>query len=332
MLRIMSNFYRQTFIIAALLAWPVFAAGGQAAKIPRVGFISSTGDPKAPGPLVEAFRQKLGALGYTDGKNIQVEYRFAAGKLDKIPGFVDELVRLPVNALVVSSVPAIRAVKRATTTVPVVLIVSIDPVAAGIVGSLERPGGNITGIASLSRNLRKQALELLRETIPGIARVAVLWNSEGRSSATPLKDYEAVAPSRKIQLLSLEVRGSTADLESAFQNAVKGKAGALITVSNAALARSPKEIAELALKNRLPSLSERSGYAEAGGLMDYSSNYTENFRRAAVYVDKILKGAKPANLPIEEAKFDLVINLKTAKQLALTIPPSVLTPARKVIK
>jgi putative ABC transport system substrate-binding protein len=147
-----------------------------------------------------------------------------------------------------------------------------------------------------------------------------------------LKDYEAVAPSRKIQLLSLEVRGSTADLESAFQNAVKGKAGALITVSNAALARYPKEIAELALKNRLPSLSERSGYAEAGGLMDYSSNYTENFRRAAVYVDKILKGAKPADLPIEEAKFDLVINLKTAKQLGLTIPPSVLTRARKVIK
>jgi putative ABC transport system substrate-binding protein len=324
--------YQAFLLTIAMLASPAVAGAEQAAKIPRVGFVSSTGDPKAPGPLVEAFRQKLGALGYTDGKNIQVEYRFAAGKLDRIPGFVDELLQSRVDALVVSSVPAIRAAKRSTMTVPVVLIVSIDPVATGIVGSLERPGGNITGIASLSRNLRKQGLELLKETVPGISRVAILWNLEGRVSATPLKDYEAAANSMRIQLQSLEVRGSTADLEGAFQTAVKGKAGALITVSNAALARYPKQIAELSVKNRLPSMSERSGYAEAGGLMDYSSDYTENFRRAAVYVDKILKGAKPADLPIEQTKFDLVINLKTAKQLGLTIPPGVLAQARKVIK
>jgi putative ABC transport system substrate-binding protein len=324
--------YQAFLLTIAMLASPAVAGAEQVANIPRVGFVSSTGDPKAPGPLVEAFRQKLGALGYTDGKNIQVEYRFAAGKLDRIPGFVDELLQSRVDALVVSSVPAIRAAKRSTMTVPVVLIVSIDPVATGIVGSLERPGGNITGIASLSRNLRKQGLELLKETVPGISRVAILWNLEGRVSATPLKDYEAAANSMRIQLQSLEVRGSTADLEGAFQTAVKGKAGALITVSNAALARYPKQIAELSVKNRLPSMSERSGYAEAGGLMDYSSDYTENFRRAAVYVDKILKGAKPADLPIEQTKFDLVINLKTAKQLGLTIPPGVLARARKVIK
>jgi len=324
--------YQALLLTIAMLASPAVAGAEQVAKIPRVGFVSSTGDPKAPGPLVEAFRQKLGALGYTDGKNIQVEYRFAAGKLDRIPGFVDELLQSRVDALVVSSVPAIRAAKRATTTVPVVLIVSIDPVATGIVDSLARPGGNITGIASLSRNLRKQGLELLKETVPGISRVAILWNLEGRASATPIKDYEAAASSMRIQLQSLEVRGSTADLEGAFQTAVKGKAGALITVSNAALARYPKQIAELSVKNRLPSMSERSGYAEAGGLMDYSSDYTENFRRAAVYVDKILKGAKPADLPIEQTKFDLVINLKTAKQLGLTIPPGVLARARKVIK
>jgi putative tryptophan/tyrosine transport system substrate-binding protein len=320
-------------VIAFVLAVAVVVAEAQqSAKVPRVGYVSSTGDPKAPGPLVEAFRQKLGALGYTEGKNIQVEYRFAAGRLDRIPGFVDELFQLRVDALVVSSVPAIRAAKRATATVPVVMIVSIDPVATGIVGSLERPGGNITGIASLSRNLRKQGLDLLKETVPGISRVAILWNSQGRASATPLKDYEAEPNSRRIQLLSLEVRGQAPDLESAFHTAVKGKAGALITVSNEALARYPKQIAALALKNRLPSMSERSGYAEAGGLMDYSSDYAENFRRAAVYVDKILKGAKPADLPIEETKFELVFNLKTAKQLGLTAPPGVLARARRVIK
>jgi putative ABC transport system substrate-binding protein len=328
----MKYIFLTVVMMAAVLVYPAVAGAQQPAKVARVGFVSSTGDPKAPGPLVEAFGEKLRELGHVEGKNIRVEYRYAEGKLDRVPGFVDELVGLKVDALVVSSVPAIRAAKRATTTVPVVMVVSIDPVATGIVDSLARPGGNITGIASLSRNLRKQGLELLKETVPEISRVAILWNSEGRASATPLKDYEAAANSRRIQLQSLEVRGSTADLEGAFQTAVKGKAGALITVSNAALARYPKQIAELSEKNRLPSMSERSGYAEAGGLMDYSSDYTENFRRAAVYVDKILKGAKPADLPIEQTKFDLTINLKTAKQLDLTIPPSVLARARKVIK
>jgi len=318
--------------LATLALVSIHPAEAQQAKVPRVGLVSSTGDSRAPGPLVEAFRQKIRDLGYVEGKNIQIEYRYAEGRLDRIPGMVEELIGLRVDALVVSSVPAIRAAKRAATTVPVVMVVSIDPVTTGIIESLARPGGNITGIVSLSRNLRKQGLELLKETVPGISRVAILWNSEGRASATPIKDYEAAANSRRIQLQSLEVRGATADLEGAFQTAVKGKAGALITVSNAALARYPKQIAELAVKNRLPSVSERSGYAEAGGLMDYSSDYTENFRRAAVYVDKILQGAKPADLPIEQTKFDLTINLKTAQQLGLTIPPGVLARARRVIK
>lgn len=319
-------------MIAAALVYRAVAGAQQPAKVARVGFVSSTGDPKAPGPLVEAFRQKLRELGHVEGKNIRVEYRYAEGKLDRVPGFVDELVGLKVDALVVSSVPAIRAAKRATTTVPVVMVISVDPVAIGIVKSLAQPGGNITGLVSLNRDLRKQGLELLKEAVPGLARVGVLWNSEGRASATAYKDYEAAAPSKKLQLQSLEVRGSTPNLEGAFQAAVKGRAGALITVSNSALARNLKPIAELALKNRLPSMSERSGYAEAGGLMDYSSDYTENFRRAAVYVDKILKGAQPADLPIEPTKFNLVVNLKTAKQLGLVIPPGVLARARRVIK
>lgn len=319
-------------MMAAALVYPAVAGTQQPAKVARVGFVSSTGDSKAPGPLVEAFRQKLRELGHVEGKNIRVEYRYAEGKLDRVPGFVDELVGLKVDALVVSSVPAIRAAKRATTTVPVVMVISVDPVAIGIVKSLAQPGGNITGLVSLNRDLRKQGLELLKEAVPGLARVGVLWNSEGRASATAFKDYEAAAPPKRIQLQSLEVRGSTPNLEGAFQAAVKGRAGALITVSNAALARYPKQIAELALKNRLPSMSERSEYAAAGGFMDYSANYAENFRRVAVYVDKILKGAKPAELPIEPTKFDLAINLKTAEQLGVAVPLDIVKRARRVIK
>ncbi|HEY3304764.1 MAG TPA: ABC transporter substrate-binding protein [Candidatus Binatia bacterium] len=318
--------------IITLLAWPPAAAAQQPAKVARVGFVSSTGDPKAPGPLVEAFRDKLRELGHVEGKNIRVEYRYAEGKLDRVPGFVEELVRSKVDALVVSSVPAIRAAKRAATTVPVVMVISVDPVAIGIVENLARPGGNITGIVSLSRELRKQGLELLKEAVPRLARVGILWNSEGRAAATAFKDYEAAAPLRRVQVQSLEVRGSTLNLEGAFQAAVKGRAGALIAVSNAALAHYSKQIAELALKNRLPSMSERSEYAAAGGLMDYSADYTENFKRVAVYVDKILKGAKPGDLPIEPSKFDLVINLKTAKQLGLTIPPDLIKRASRVVK
>ena len=301
-------------------------------KVPRVGLISSTGDPRAPGPLVEAFRQKLKELGYVEGKNIVVEYQYAEGKLDRIPHLVEELVGLHVDALVVSSVPAIRAAKRATTTVPVVMVISVDPVQTGIVDSLARPGGNITGIVSLSKDLRKSALETLKEAVPGITRVGILWNATGRASARSFKEYEAAAPGKNIQVQSLEVRGPTPELEGVFRAAVKGRAGALIAVSDSLLAAHSKRIAELAIENRLPSMSERSGYVEAGGLMDYSSNYAENFKQLAVYVDKILKGARPADLPMGQAKFDLSINLKTAKQIGLAVPPKVLARAEKVIK
>jgi putative ABC transport system substrate-binding protein len=327
----MATFYR-VIVLAALLASSVVASAEQAPKIPRVGFVSSSGDPRAPGPLVEAFQQKLRQLGYVEGKNVSVEYRYAEGKLDRVPGFVDELSRLNVDVLVVSSVPAIRAAKRATSTIPVVMLISIDPVATGIVESLAKPGGNITGIASLNRDLRKEALALLKDAIPGVSRVGVLWNVEGRASAAAVKDYEAAASGKIIQIQSLEVRGATPDLEGAFAAAIKGRAGALIAVSNPVLARYLKQIAELAMKNRLPSMAERSDYAQAGGLMDYSSDYAENFRRVAVYVDKILKGARPGELPVEKSKFQLEINLKTAQQLGLAIPPGVVSRAEKVIK
>jgi len=224
-------------VVAVALVGSVAAAAEQPEKTARVGFVSSTGDPKAPGPLAEAFREKLRELGRVEGKNLRVEYRFAQGKLDRVPGFVDELVKLKVDALVVSSVPAIRAAKRATATVPVVMVISVDPVAIGIVQSLDRPGGNITGLVSLNRDLRKQALDFLKAAVPDLTRVGVLWNSDGRASATPLREYEAAAAPKRIQLQSLEVRGSAPDLEGAFQAAAKGRAGAVVVVGNAALAR-----------------------------------------------------------------------------------------------
>lgn len=316
---------------AALALAPRIAAAQQPPKIPRVGLVSSSGDARAPGVLIEAFRQRLKELGYTEGKNIAFEFRYAEGKLDRVPGFVDELIRLNVDALVVSSVPAIRAAKRATATAPVVMLISVDPVPLGIVESLARPGGNITGLVSLNRDLRKGGLDLLKETLPGLARAAVLWNVEGRASASSFKEYQAAA-SGKPQIQSLEIRGPVPDLEGAFQAAVKGRAGALIAVSNPVLARYSKEVAALALKNRLPSLSERGDYAAAGGLMDYSPDYTDNFRRLAVYVDKILKGARPGDLPIEKTKFHLAVNLKTAQQLGLAVPPGVSKRADRVIK
>ena len=308
------------------------ARAGEAPALHRVGVVSSSGDPRAPGPLIDAFRRHLRELGYVEGQNIALELRFAEGKLERIPAFVEELARKKVDALVVSSVPAIRAAKRTTSDVPVVMLITVDPVATGIVTSLTRPGGNITGITALARDLRRDGIDLLKAAAPAISRVGVLWNVEGRASAAALKDYESLGFGRKLQFQSLEVRSDAPDLRGALQAAVKGGADALIAVGNPALARHLKQIAELALQNRLPSLSERGGYAELGGLMDYSADYAENFRRLAGFVDRILKGEKPGDLPIEKSKLHLALNLKTAQQLGLTFPPTVVKRADKVIR
>jgi putative ABC transport system substrate-binding protein len=311
---------------------PATSRAGEAPPLRRVGLVSSSGDPRAPGPLIDAFRQRLRELGYVEGQNLSLEMRFAQGRLERIPGFVEEFAKRRVDALVVSSVPAIRAAKRTTSSVPVVMLITVDPVATGIVPSLSRPGGNITGITALARDLRREAVDLLKVAAPGISRVGVLWNVEGRASAAPMKDYEGLGFGRKLQFQSLEVRSDSPDLPGAFQAAAKAGADALIAVGNTALARHLKGIAALALQNRLPSLSERGGYAELGGLMDYSADYTENFRRLAEYVDKILKGEKAGDLPIEKSKLHLVVNLKTAQQLALNIPQTVVKRADKVIR
>ena len=327
------NFKYAILIGAMLLAicFPVHAQ--QQAKIPRIGYVRVVGEPSIPGRNVEAFLQGLKDLGYVERKNILIEFRHAQGKRDRIPSLVAELVQLKVDVLVSPDPAAIRAAKQATKTIPIVMVINQDPVATGLVDSLARPGGNITGISRLNRELSGKRLELLTDIIPGISRVGVLWDASAEGPNISFKEYQTAAHALKLQLQSLEVRGPNPDLYGAFQSAVKGRVSALITVGNNVLDRHRKQIAQLSIKHRLPSMYESSFWIEPGGLISYSSNDAESYRRAAVYVDKILKGAKPADLPVEQpTKFEFVINLKTAKALNLTIPQSVLFRADKVIK
>jgi putative ABC transport system substrate-binding protein len=321
-----------SLIFCALLFALCFPAEAQQVrKIPQIGYVSVSGNPNNPGVLVGAFRQGLRELGYTEGKNVLVEYRYAEGKLDRTSNLVAELVQLQVDVIVVAALPGILAAKQATKTIPVVMVTSQDPVAVGLVDSLARPGGNITGLTRLTGELRGKRLELLKEVVPRMSRIGVLVDAN--TTGLPFKDYETAASALKIPLQSLEVRGPNPDFEGAFQAAAKARVSALIAANTSLLNRYPKWIADLAIKYRLPSMYEASYFVEAGGLMSYASNEAANFKRAACYVDKILKGAKPADLPVEQpTKFEFVVNLKTAKQIGLTIPQSVLYRADKVIK
>ena len=320
--------------LCSLLLAPCSAVEAQQpGKVPRIGYVSGSGDAKTPGPLVEGFRQGLRDLGYIEGKNILVEYRYVDEGLDRIPGLVTELVQLKVDVLVATATQAIRAAKQATKTIPVVIASPTDPVAAGFIDSLARPGGNITGVVRLTRELSGKRLELLKEAVPRISRVGVLWDGNAPGPAIAFKEYEAVARGLKLEFQSLEVRGPDPDVDGAFQAAAKGRANAPIVVRSREVDRHLKRIVDLAIKNRLPSVWEGSEFVEAGGLMSYTSDDPANYRRAAYYVDKILKGAKPADLPVEQpTKFEFIINLKTAKQIGVTIPQSLLFRADKVIK
>jgi ABC-type uncharacterized transport system substrate-binding protein len=309
------------------------AQAQQQAKMPRIGFIESSGSPSAPVPRIEAFRQGLRDNSYVEGKNILVEVRYAEGKLERISGIVDEFVQLKVDVLVSGNYLSIRTAKQATKTIPIVMVITEDPVATGLVDSLARPGGNVTGLTRLTRELNGKRLELLKEAVQRLSRVGVLWNADNPSAAIAFKEYEAATLTHKMPLQSLEVRGPNPELESAFQTAAKARVSGLIMVREAVLNRYAKRIAELAIKNRLPSMCEGSEFVEDGCLVSYATNEADHYKRAAVYVDRILKGAKPADLPVEQpSKFELVINLKTAKQIGLTIPQRVLQRADKVIR
>jgi putative ABC transport system substrate-binding protein len=320
------------WLLATILLTTALPAQGQQARtIPRIGFVSGRSSPTRANPdsNSEAFRQGLRDYGYIVGKNIVVDYRYLEGKDDRIPSLLAELVLLKVDVLVSPALQVIRAAKQATTTIPIVMVTNADPVAAGLVDSLAHPGGNVTGLTRLNIELRGKRLELLKEAVPGISRVGVLSSAD----STAFKDYDAAARVLKIALVSLKVPASNPNLESAFRDAVKGRVTGLISTTSTVLLPYSKKIADLAIKNQLPLVFERSDDVEAGGLLSYSTNDLDQFRRAAYYVDKILKGAKPADLPVEQpTKFELVINLKAAKQIGLTIPPNVLARADKVIK
>jgi putative ABC transport system substrate-binding protein len=304
------------------------ALAQQPKKVPRIGFLAGT-----EGPVVGAFQRGLRDLGYVEGKNIVIEYRYSEGKSERVPSLIAELVQFKVDVLVIIAVPALRAAKQATKTISIVMVTTVDPVATGLVDSLARPGGNITGITRLTHELSGKRLELLMEILPKISRVGMLWSTSLTPADRELNEYEAAAGALKIPFQSLQVRGPNPDLEGAFREARKSRVSALITTRGDVLVRNAKRIADLATKNRLPLMAEGSDFVEAGALASYATDDAENFKRAAVYVDKILKGTKPADLPVEQpTKFEFVINLKTAKQIGLTIPQSVLFRADKVIK
>ena len=314
---------------AVLVAAPLAAEAQEqkAGKVYRIGFLRAGRPPK---PWVEAFQQGLREVGYVDGQNVVLEFRFTDGNFDQLPRLAEELVRLKVDVILASSAPPALAAKKATTSVPIVFVGVFDPVELGLIPSLGRPGGNITGLGSTSADLAGKRLELLRELVPKLRRVAVLWDPSNPTNPIQLKGAEVAARTLGLQLQPAPVQ-SPNDFDAAFK-AARGANGLLLLDSPLVIThRAP--LAGLAATSRLPAISGLRDFVEVGGLMSYGQDFPDSYRRAAKYVDKILKGAKPADLPVEQpTKFELVINLKTAKALGLTIPPSLLLRADQVIE
>ena len=318
-------------LCAMLFALCLRAEAQQPTKLHRIGYLLGASSSFYTA-RIDAFQQGLNELGYTEGKNIVIEYRYADGKADRLPALAVELVRLKLDVIVATTTPSVLAVKKAAATIPIVFVSVADPVASGLVASLARPGGNITGLTILAPELSGKRLELLKEAVPKATRVAFLWNSANPAQGLLWKESQAAAQELRLQLQSLEVRSSN-DFENAFEAALRERAQALITAPEPLINTHLKRIVEFAAKNRLPAMYAGPEVVDAGGLMSYAPDYTHQYRRAATYVDKILKGAKPSDLPIERPmKFEFVINLKTAKEIGLTISPNVLARADKVIK
>jgi putative ABC transport system substrate-binding protein len=318
-------------LLAVLLLTASVAAAQPAKTISRVGYLSVL-SPSSDSARIEAFRQGLRELGYVEGQNISIEPRYAQGKLDQLPDLAGELVRLKVDVIVVGGSTATRASKNATKLIPIVMAHGSDPVELGFVASLARPLGNITGLTHLAPELGGKRLELLKDIVPQLTRVAVLTDPGTGGHGPQIRELEVAAPVLGLQLRPAEIRAPN-DLESAFSAMTRERVGAFVGLQLPTLDRLRGRIVDLAAKNRLPAMYPNNEYVETGGLMSYSADIVSLFRRAAAYVDKILKGAKPAVLPVEQpTKFELVINLKTAKQIGLTIPPNVLARADRVIK
>ena len=313
------------------LAAPLDAQAPQSAKIAQIGFLSLS-SPSGVALWRQAFRQGLTDLGWVEGKNVRIEYRYAEGRIERLPGLAADLVRLKVDVIVTALNTDALAAQKATSTIPIVMASAADPVGTGLVEGLARPGGNITGLTSIVPELAGKRLELLKEVVPNLSRVAVLWNPQGRTSTLSWKELQLPARTLGIELRSLEVR-SVNDFDKAVADAARTRAGALAIMPDPVFVTNLKRIADLAAKSRLPSIYNLSEFVDAGGLVSYGPDQSDSFRRAATYVDKILKGARPADLPVEQAtKFELVINLKTAKALGLSIPPSLQLRADRVVE
>jgi putative ABC transport system substrate-binding protein len=317
-------------IAFALVVAGTVAETQQPKKIPRIGFLGAS-SPSAISARIEAFRLGLRELGYVEGKNIVIEYRYAEGKLDRLPGLAAELVRLGVDVIVLAGPASIRPAKEATSTIPIVMANDADPVGSGVVASLARPGGNITGLSNLAPEISGKRLELLKEIVPRLSRLAIVGTSTTSGTAQVLKEMEPAAGVFKVQLQYLDVL-SPKDIETVFRAASKGRADAVLVLQGGVFNAQRKQIVDLAVRSRLPAIYHAPEWVEDGGLMSYGVSVTDLYR-AATFVDKILKGAKPADLPVEQPKkFEFIINLKAAKQIDLTIPPNVLARADKVIK
>jgi putative tryptophan/tyrosine transport system substrate-binding protein len=303
----------------------------QPTKIPRLGFLI-TGSTSSASTRVEAFRRGLRDLGYVEGKNIVIEYRYAAGKSDRLPELAAELLRLKPDVLVAQGAAAAHAAKDATRTIPIVMSNAADPVGTGLVASLAQPGGNVTGLSDFNLGVITKRLELLKEVVHTASRIAVLLNPANPTNPLQLKDLQVIAPALRVVLQALEIKGPD-DIEPAFTTMKKERASAVLVFGDPMFGSHRTRLIELTAKNRLPAIWSVSDYVDAGGLMSYGTSLDDLHRRAATYVDKILKGAKAADLPVEQpTKFEFVVNLKAAKQIGLTIPPNVLARADKVIK
>jgi putative ABC transport system substrate-binding protein len=322
------------FLLAAgtLLAARFVTAAQKAGKVYRIGWLTAGARPSESSAEFGAFRNGLKELRYVEGRDIAFEFRYAEGKEERLSALAEELVKLGVDVIVTVAAPVTRAAKAATGTIPIVMVQSGDPIAAGLVASYARPGGNVTGIVTLSAELIGKRMELLKSAFPDVSRIAVFARAGNPAAAAWLKDMDAAARSLAVQLLVLEVRGP-GDFESAFQAAIRGRANAMMELPNPIFHQNRHRIADFAAKNRLPAMFHTYDFVEAGGLMSYGADYPFLYRRAALYVDRILKGTTPSELPVEQpTKFQLVINLKTAKALGFTIPQSVLLRADRVIE
>ncbi|HEY2919012.1 MAG TPA: ABC transporter substrate-binding protein [Candidatus Binatia bacterium] len=318
-------------IAFVLVVTGAVAQAQQPKKVHRIGYLSGV-DAATHSSRSEPFRQALRELGYIEGQNIAIEYRYAEGKLDRLPQLATELVQLKVDIIVSSAPPPTRAAKRATTTIPIVMAFDDDPVGNGFVASLARPGGNITGLSTLAAEISGKQLEILKEIVPRLSHVAIIGTSTTPQYAQVAREIEPAAGALGVTLQYVDVQNSK-DIETAFRTANRRRADAVVVLGSPILYAQRKQIVELAVKTGLPATYSRPEYVQDGGLMTYGADINDLFRRAATYVDKILKGAKPAELPVEQpTKFEFVINLKAAKQIGLTIPPNVLARADKVIK